>query len=52
MYKDALGDNGTWSAFCLFYVNDKHFNELKNLDFNYEVPTDPLDTPNLYSKHV
>ena len=25
MQKDAFGENGSWSAFCLFYVNEKNY---------------------------
>lgn len=52
MYKDALGENGMRSAFCLFYVDQSHYDQLKTFDFNYEVPQDPDDEPNHYSKIV
>ena len=52
MQKDAFGENGTRSAFCLYYVNQTNYDELMKLDFEYEVPDDPLDEPNKYSQLV
>ena len=54
MFKDALGEFGNRAAFCLFYVSEKewkHMNQIENM-IEYWIPGGVEDNNDYYSKLV
>jgi len=48
MYDDSQGVFGSRSAYSLFYINDRTWDEILANDFNYQIPLFAEDCPSEY----